>query len=391
MAEPGRRQLTALVVLLLGFTAASLLVLPRRGRSGDVRASTLLTTENGAGALYETMRALGLPAARRYTPFVEADPLRGPLVMLAVGTIALSTSERNGLVAWVRAGGTLVYAPGYDGAIFGGLTRSLDLGAHTPVVPAGFLRVPRAEARPTGHEWARGVHSVPPAASAFRSLPPELEYEPLIETREGDPVAIAYAFGRGRVVALADQTLVSNQTARADPGAAVILVRAASELSEPGDTIWFDEYHHGFSGGGSPLGALWDYVRRRPAGRALAQLSLASMGVLLLLGIRFGSARPAAPARRRSPLEHVDALARVYHGAQARPTARRLLMAGLARRLREPHGAGDADAAALLGRLRSHPTRGEPARRLATALDAGAAPAVIANAIDDVIHPERDE
>ncbi|HUG02159.1 MAG TPA: DUF4350 domain-containing protein [Longimicrobiales bacterium] len=391
MAEPGNRQLTALVVILLAFTAASLLVIPRRGRSMDPRASTLLTTEMGAGALYETMRTLGVPAARRYSPFVEADPLRGPLVMLAVGTVGLSTSERNGLVAWVRSGGTLVFAPGHDASLFGWLTRSLDLGDHTPVVPAAFLRIPRFPSTPTDHEWASGVDSVPPAASAFRSLPPELEYEALIETEAGDPVTIVYVFGRGRVVALADQTLVSNETARAHPGAVQIMVRAAANLAEPGDTVWFDEYHHGFTGGGHPVRALWDFARERPAGRALAQLGLAALGLLLLLGRRLGAPRAPAPARRRSPLEHVDALARVYHGAEARPTARRLLMAGLARRLREPAAAGETEADALLDRLRSHPTRAEPARRLAAALAADAAPAAIANAIDDVIHPERNE
>lgn len=389
MAESGgRRQLVWLVALLLAFTAASLLVLPRRGSSADPRASTLLTTEMGTAALYETMAALGLPVGRRHTPFVEADPLRGTLVMLAVAAVAPSPAEQNGLVAWVRTGGTLIVAPG-AASVFDRLSTRLGLGPHVPVVPGAVLTPPRVPAAATDHRWADGVAAMPPAASAFRALPEELEHEPLILTGNGAAVALVYRFGEGTIVALADQTLVSNERAAEAAGAVQILVRAAADLVEPGDTIWFDEYHHGFSGGGGPVGALLRYVRETGSGRALLQLGLVALGLLLLVGRRLGAPRPPEPARRRSPLEHVDALARVYRGAGARRTARGLLVAGLARRLHEPYGAREPDADALLARLEGHPTRAPAAARLADALAADAPPAALAAAIDDVIEPAR--
>jgi hypothetical protein len=389
----GRRQLAWLIGVLLVFSAATLLVLPRRGESADPRASTLLTTRNGTAALYHTMEDLGLPVARRYTPFVEADPLRGVLVQLAPGSVALSPAERSALIAWVRTGGTLIVVPG-AASLFDRLGPALGLGQHLPVLPGGFVAQPRHPARAAEHRWAEGADSVAAAASAFVALPDDLEHEVLIrsdaEVWEDAPVAVVYGFGEGTIVALADQTLVSNRTARDAPGAVQILVRAAADLTAPGDTIWFDEYHHGFAGGGGPVRALLAYLRSTRPGRALLQLTLVAAGLLLLVGRRLGRPRPPAPPRRRSPLEHVEALARVYHRADAQRTARGLLVAGLARRLHEPQAGRDADADALLARLEGHPTRAAPARRLASALAGEAPPAAIAAAIDDVIEPERD-
>ena len=383
-----RRQLAWLIGLLVVFSAATLLVLPRRGESRDPRASTLLTTRAGTAGLYGTMEELGLPVARRYTPFVQADPLRGTLVMLATGTVGLSPSERSALIAWVRTGGTLIIVPG-AASLFERLAPALELGQHVPVLPGGFVEQPRFPVRIARHRWTEGADSVAPTASAFRALPDDLVHDPLLATDAGAPVALVYRFGEGTVLALADQTLVSNRTAEEAPGAVQILVRGAAALVEPGDTIWFDEYHHGFSGGGGPVRALLGYARSAAPGRALLQLGAVALGLLLLLGRRFGRPRAPRPPRRRSPLEHVDALARVYAAANARRTARDLLVAGLARRLREPQAGRDGDADALLARLEAHPDRGAPARRLAAALAGDAPPLAIAAAIDDVIDPKR--
>ena len=68
----------------------------------------------------------------------------------------------------------------------------------------------------------------------------------------------------------------------------------------------------------------------------MLQLAAAGLGLLLLLGRRFGAPDLPPAARRRSPLEHVEALAGAYRGAGARAIARRRLLAGLARRLGRP-------------------------------------------------------
>jgi hypothetical protein len=68
--------------------------------------------------------------------------------------------------------------------------------------------------------------------------------------------------------------------------------------------------------------------------------------------------------RRRSPLEHVEALAGAYQQAGARDTARRLLLAGLARRLGRRVAHTPAAEGEMLKRLSAHPTAGAAAREL---------------------------
>jgi hypothetical protein len=60
----------------------------------------------------------------------------------------------------------------------------------------------------------------------------------------------------------------------------------------------------------------------------------------------------------------VDALAGAYEKAGARETARRLLVAGLARRLGRRAPAAPAAEKEMLARLSAHPTAGDAARAL---------------------------
>jgi len=112
--------------------------------------------------------------------------------------------------------------------------------------------------------------------------------------------------------------------------------------------VYFDEYHHGYRGGGSAVAGTLRFLRDRPWGHAALQWFAAALGLLLLAGRRFGAPVPPAPARRRSPLEHVEALAGAYRQGGARRTARRLLLAGLARRMgRRPPREGDGERETL--------------------------------------------
>jgi hypothetical protein len=133
-----------------------------------------------------------------------------------------------------------------------------------------------------------------------------------------------------------------------------------------GDTLWFDEYHHGFmDGGGNLLGGMMRYAGRvLPAGLWI-QLLLAVALLLWGAGRRFGAPLPPPPLRRRSPLEHVEALAGAYRQAGARRTARRLLMAGMARRLGRRAPPDEAAAGEMLGRMaRQSPVAREAAAQL---------------------------
>jgi hypothetical protein len=143
------------------------------------------------------------------------------------------------------------------------------------------------------------------------------------------------------VIAWSDPAPLSNIALREDSDAALLFARAVAGV---GSTVHFDEYHHGYRGGGSPVAATLRFLGETRPGHAALQLAAAGLGLLFLLGRRFGAPLAPAPALRRSPLEHVEALAGAYRQAGARRTARRLVLAGLARRLRTPPPAEGAEA-----------------------------------------------
>ena len=346
----GRRDtllVAALVAVILVLSAIASQGGGRPGR-GDPRATTYGQGNGGTAALLWTLQQLGIPAARREQPWL-GDSL--PRVMVLLSPYQPPTEEEASVLArHVRAGGTLLYAAvGFD---FGSATADT-LGVRSTWLPglsAWDDEVRTAEAR--RHRWTEGVRAVGGFRRVFNDSSRTLRGAGRVDTLlavDGRPAAVAWRLGRGVVVAFADARPLTNAHLR-ESGAALVFARAAAEAAR-GDTVWFDEYHQGFGGDGSPLGALLEQAGRMIPQGTWIQLALAAALLLLVAGRRFGAPLPPPPLRRRSPLEHVEALAGAYRQADARRTARRLLVAGLARRLGRRAPADDAAAAELLGRM----------------------------------------
>jgi hypothetical protein len=159
-------------------------------------------------------------------------------------------------------------------------------------------------------------------------------------TPQPRPVAIlGLPLGRGRIVALGDGQILANDFIRVCRwGAAVTVVRAiewasARDGEAPRRMIVFDEYHHGYGQHANVLHAVWSWLGTTASGRTIAQLALAAL--LLLVA---AAARPIAPLTkttipRRSPLEHVAALAQAYEQVKATRVATALLVKGVRRRV----------------------------------------------------------
>lgn len=95
----------------------------------------------------------------------------------------------------------------------------------------------------------------------------------------------------------------------------------------------FDEFHQGgFARAGVSV-LMRQYLLQQPSGRTVLQLCLA--GILLLIAAipRVLPPREDRRIERRSPLEHVDALARAYAQVGATRTGVLRLVRGLQRRL----------------------------------------------------------
>jgi hypothetical protein len=364
---------TALVLLivLLAVLAGS----RRRQDVGwDPRPSTYVQSPMGASALWEVLRELRIPVRRRLEPLADAGPIHGPLALLSP-TESPSPGEVHSLADWVRKGGTLVYAARRGDVTVDSLglrLRSLvsaDSG-YTELTSAGRPATASAIPLTQGVEVVDGFRRGFDPASARRT------HATVLAAAGNVPVVVDFRLGKGRVIAWADAAPLVNRSLKGSR-AALLFARTAADAAD-GKALWFDEYHHGFGGGGGTLDGTLRFLARQGAGHATLQVAVALLGLLLLFGRRFGAPLLPPPPRRRSPLEHVDALAGAYRQAGARTTARRLLLAGLARRLgrRVPPGAqGEGE---LLQRLAAHPTAGEAARTLEAEWRKGASADLVA-------------
>lgn len=326
--------------------------------------SSLRTSPDGVAALSRAVERLGTPAAIRTTPFVDADALRGTLVTLEPGAPP-SPREVGAALAWVRQGGTLLYAPrpggGREAEAQPLLLDSLGLAARPTRDGDGPTLSSGAADDPPAPQWA--PHPLtedlsPPkpvdrtivrdsAAQAAGDRPAVRIDTLLASSGEEDGLGFAAAVvsvGRGRIVLFASAAPLSNANVGADP-LGHLAIRAAVAYTPAPDTVFFDEFHHGVHGLGSPLGAAYDFALRTPAGRAVLHGTLALVAALAFAGVRLGAPRDPRPEERRSPLEHVAALASLYEQAGARSTAALLLTARLARvhGLPAPRSAAEAD------------------------------------------------
>ena len=143
-----------------------------------------------------------------------------------------------------------------------------------------------------------------------------------------------------------------------------------------------DEYHHGFDASRSLSGATWDWTLRSPWGWAVLQLVAVGVLALLAAGIRFGPIRQGIERRRRSPLEHVRALATALAAARGHDVAVRLMVQGLRRRLSRAGRAGRAELDAWLEELGGAVRTARGREALATLRAVTARPA----SADDVLH-----
>ena len=152
---------------------------------------------------------------------------------------------------------------------------------------------------------------------------------------ETQPVVLSSALGRGRIVVLGSSTVLRNRALReCTNGFDILAVRALEFLSagQGSMELRFDEYHQGYGSHAGSLPAILAEFAGTRSGRMFFQL--AGAGVLLLLAFapRALPPREALPPDRRSPLEHVDALARAYQQVGATRTATSRLVRGLRRR-----------------------------------------------------------
>jgi hypothetical protein len=322
--------------LLVGGFAAALLLAALLGRRtapqpADSRRSTYLTTRDGARGLTDALGLLGVAVERRRHPLfgIAADArLPGDVLLVLDPAMPMTTAEEREVAGFVGSGGHVVLAgeTGVEQRFGVAIVAIKDLGdkADSQLVraPAGIGPLPGVE-RVIGH-------GRPPVGEQGGMLRPE-RVDTLLVAESGRAVAARYAFrGGGVALVVADGRWLANGVLReTDAGALVIPWIMGLDPRR----VIADEYHQGFGRSGAIFVAAWGWLTHAPAGWVILQLTLAGLVVLAAAAVRFGPALHVLVRVRRSPVEHLDALAAGLERSGGHQTAVDLLGRGLQRRL----------------------------------------------------------
>lgn len=340
------RILSVIAVLLVLF----IIVAPQERADRTAAYSSYGTGAGGVRALYEVLGRLDFNMSRNERPLTSTPATIGTYVLLQP-TQPLTTVEQNNLLQAVRDGATLVFTAedeafadslGFEPVpptggfptlsrtrVAGGNPRDTDISGPQAALRAAFpISVTVAPTPRSGGQ-------------AFMWLVPDDDSRAArLDSVHQSTLVSGHRVGRGYAIAVAPPAIVMNQVIR-EPRAAIAIVRAiqfangttgAYGKQPRSNDVVFDEYHHGFGVHADMPAAVMNALTNTPLGRTTLELIAAALVLLLALAVR-----PIAPVSipgvsRRSPLEHVGALAHAYAQVNARALGTSRLVRGLRRR-----------------------------------------------------------
>lgn len=315
----------------------------------DVRSSTFLTGPSGSKALYDVLTRMGRPTERRRTSLRHLATTRAhyPAVLAILDPdMPLDNDEIDQVVQYVRHGGAVV-ASGFGGGVpfcAGWRLQSEDRTDSIAVRAPNGIRLPRATrvltAAYADTSARRGLTALrkgedeDPVRSSCRTLVPYAA-DTIVAAVNNRPVVLRLRYRGGGSITLASEPgWFTNAVWRDTDVPMVLLGVLTPPRDHPGRVVW-DEYHQGFGDyrGPSLSGQTWSWLRRSPAGWTILQLIAVALVLLATLAVRFGPAHGVIERRRRSPLEHLEALGAGLESAEDADTAVGRLALGLRRRL----------------------------------------------------------
>ncbi len=389
--------LTALLVIAVFLTPETAPVVP------DRRVTTYSSGPGGASGIYDVAKALGWSPTRRLTP-ITGGLDTGAVYAVLAPIIPITAAGTHALLQAVRGGAGLMYIVSDSGALEDSLqVNRADTGFSPTPLPRDMRPHCARDNVDNMLAWFRdGVHlyrlqahrAVTSGMPVFITVDRPVSGAKYLPT---EPAAFGFTLGRGRVVVYSDADLLRNDVVRIckwDIGDRV--VQSLAWVS--GDrrrTLVFDEYDQGFGRQPSTAQVIRQFLFDSTVGRGITQIVAAALVLMLALGVRAIPPKDVRRIERRSPLEHVDALARAYERIGATRLVARRLAAGLRRRHgrgawsgRTPGtGPGDADERFLSAVVAGHPGVAADAERILSAERIPVSPGglqAVADAVDHI-------
>lgn len=323
------------------------------------RPSTFFTDPSGSRALFLVMKQLLPQVGQWRRPYyllpLPSAPGGSNTLIVAGPRRPISNREAGYLHSWLTAGGQLILLND-DGWVLGNATNDTaqpNQGASE--TKATFLSryAPdlRWNKRTTQSRIGRAAgSSIPDREMTLRwrqsfSATGSAEVSAAVDQTR---LAVALPVGRGRIIAVADPTMVSNGALRQSDNAVWLVDLAASWGS---GTTLFDEYHHGFGQKRDTMELSGAFLMT-PWGWCVLQVAAAGLLYMFAYRRRFGRIREPLPVNRASPLELLDARAGVFQAAAAQTLSAELIVQQLCQGLAQSHGK-TVDSASLSRELAS--------------------------------------
>ncbi len=309
----------------------------------DERPSTFVAGPGGSRALLDAMQRLGITVRRfrlRPRELERIEDAPGQVLFLLDPSVGLSAPEVTSLLAFGRRADLILAGDGAERLMgcFGYKRKRMFLDSVQVARPGAGIDAKspwvHAVLQPTGEATVVDSSRAFDVAFEACTVPKLARVDTLLLSPGGQLAALRLTRDDldRRVILVADVELFRNRALRATDAGPFVLGLVAGTYTQ----VVFEEYHHVFGASGSLAGAVIAWSWKSPWGWLVWQAAVVGLAALLFGAIRFGVARPAIGRTRRSPLEHVRALATALAAARGHDVAIAAIVRGLRRRLLPP-------------------------------------------------------
>lgn len=278
------------------------LVQPRGGDSQDHASDS--DGPNGTSALYSYAAVRGHQVSRLSNSFSPLPTEASLLFVFNPDVQPFGADDVQALKQWLSAGGVFVYADSnVDRQLrlaFGLISGRTDTDGQAVVALPALAGASRVGSDEPIHSWQPSPDQVPL----------------FVSESGGQPVIVEERVGAGRIIAIADPDLLTNQWIGKEDN-----WRLAADLLAiaPGEVL-FDEFHHNPYAGAAPK----DWTRE-PWGIALLWTLAVGFIGFALRGRAFGPRIEPAAEPDRSSAEYAQAVGSLLRSTGAREVVARLL------------------------------------------------------------------